>query len=115
MVEKPLRRTEARAAARERRRQQEARNKKMRIAISVAAIALVAALAIGYALFAQTQAARPANAGVVGPRLQVDRDRIDLGYQRLDTMVRALFNLKNVGDNTLSLNVPRTVTLLQGC
>ncbi|HEX7587010.1 MAG TPA: hypothetical protein VF478_01725 [Anaerolineae bacterium] len=116
MADNSIRKTQARAAERERRRQREERNKKLSIVIPLAVIAMIAVLAVGYTLFTQTnQPARPTNAGVAGPRLQVDRDQIDLGKQRLDNTVRAVFNLKNVGDGTLTLNVPRTVTLLQGC
>ena len=114
MAENSMRKTQARVAERERRRQQEERNKKLKIAIPVV-VGIIAMLAVGYSFFAQAnQSSRPAD-GVVGPRLQVDRDLIDLGRQQLGNTVRALFNLKNVGDSTLNLSVPRTVTLLQGC
>ncbi len=115
MADNSVRKTQARVAERERRRQQDERNKKLKIAIPVV-VGIIAVLAVGYSFFTQAnQSSRPANAGVVGPRLQVDRDQIDLGKQQLGNTVRALFNLKNVGDGTLNLNVPRTVTLLQGC
>ncbi|MDE3091175.1 MAG: hypothetical protein KGJ80_17535 [Chloroflexota bacterium] len=109
-----MRKTQARVAERERRRQQEERNKNLKIAIPVV-VGIVAVLAVGYSFFMQATPARPVNTAVVGPHLQVDRDQIDLGKQRLGNTVRALFNLKNTGDSTLKLNVPRTVTLLQGC
>ena len=116
MTDNQMRRTQARVAERERRRQQEERDQKLKIVIPIAVVGLVAVLAIGYSLFAQTnKPTRPVNAGVMGPRLQVDRDKIDLGKQHLGNTVRALFNLKNAGDDTLNLNVPGTVTLLQGC
>ncbi len=114
MAENSMRKTQARVAARDRRRQQEERNKKLRIAIPVA-VGIIAVLAAGYSLLAQAKPAVPANPGIVGPRLQVDRDQIDLGYQHLGNVVRAVFNLKNAGDAALNLNVPQTVTLLQGC
>ena len=114
MADNSTRKTQARVAERERRRQQEARNQRLKIVVPLVAVAIVAVLAIGYSLFAQPKPARPAN-GVTGPRLQVDRDQIDLGKQHLGNTVRAVFNLKNLGDAALNLNVPRTVTLLQGC
>ncbi len=114
MAEKLSRKTQSRVAERERRHRQDGRSKLLKIAIPVT-VAIIAALAIGYSLFAQVQPARPVNMGVVGPRLQVDHDLIDLGKQHLGNTVRALFNLKNVGDATLNLNVPQTVTLLEGC
>jgi hypothetical protein len=47
--------------------------------------------------------------------LEVDREQIDLGKQIFDRPVRAVFNVKNVGDDTLNLAAPRLVTALQGC
>lgn len=114
MADESMRKTQARVVERERRRQREERNKTLKTAIPVI-VGIFAVLAVGYSLFTQAKPARPANAGVVGPRLQVDRDQIDLGKQHLGNTVRAVFNLKNGGDGTLNLNVPRTVTLLQGC
>ena len=114
MADNSVRKTQARVAERERRRQKEERNKNLKIALAVV-IGIIAVLAVGYFFFTQAnQSSRPVT-GVAGPRLQVDRDQIDLGRQHLGNTVRALFNLKNVGDGTLNLNVPRTVTLLQGC
>lgn len=114
MADNSVRKTQARVSERERRRQQEERNRNLRTAIPVVA-GIIILLAVGYAFFTQaSQSSRPVT-GVVGPRLQVDRDQIDLGRQRLGNTVSALFNLKNVGDGTLNLNVPRTVTVLQGC
>lgn len=48
-------------------------------------------------------------------RLQVDRDLIDFGDQHFNTTVRATFNIKNVGDGPLTLNVPRVPEVKQGC
>ncbi len=114
MVEKSVRKTQVRLAERERRHRQEERNSFLKIAIP-AVFVIVAMAAVGYSLLTQPEPPRPANAGVVGPRLQVDHDQIDLGYQHLGNTVRALFNLKNAGDDTLNLNVPRVATLLEGC
>ena len=114
MADNPLRKTQARVEERERRRRQEERNRSLKTAIPVVA-GIIILLAVGYSLFTlATQSSRPVS-GVVGPRLQVDRDQIDLGRQKLGNTVRAVFNLKNLGDGTLNLNVPRTVTLLTGC
>jgi hypothetical protein len=114
MAEKSMRKSQARIVERERRRQQDGRKGMLKIGIPML-VGIVALLAVGYSLFAQTKPAPPANAGSAGPRLQVDRDKIDLGYQRLGATVRASFDLKNTGDSTLDLNVPPVVTLLQGC
>ena len=115
MAENSTRKTQARIAERERRRQQEERSQTLKTVLPVI-VGITILLMVGYAFFTLTnQPASPANAGVVGPRLQVDRDQIDLGRQHLGNTVRTVFNLKNVGDGTLTLSVPRTVTLLQGC
>jgi hypothetical protein len=114
MADNSMRKTQARVAERERRRQQEERNKNLKTAIPVVA-GIIILLAVGYAFFTQANQSSQPVTGAVGPRLQVDRDQIDLGRQPLGKSVRAVFNLKNVGDSTLNLNVPRTVTLLQGC
>ncbi len=114
MAEASPRKTQARVAERERRRQQEERNKKLKIAIPVV-VGIIAVLALGYSLFTQAKPARPANAGVVGPRLQVDQEKIDLGRRVFNQPVRGAFNLKNVGDDTLKLGVPKLVTALEGC
>ena len=53
---------------------------------------------------------------VIGaPRLQVDREKIDLGNRIFNQSVRAMFNVKNVGDGTLKLDAPRVATVLEGC
>lgn len=116
MADHSVRKTQARVMEHERRRQYEERNKRLKIAIPILIVSMISALALGYSLFTQANSpARPANARLGGPRLQVDRDQIDLGNQHLGATVRAIFNLKNAGDSALNLNVPRTVTLLQGC
>ncbi|MDL1894853.1 hypothetical protein FBQ82_01135 [Anaerolineae bacterium CFX7] len=49
------------------------------------------------------------------PQLQVNTERLDLGKQTFNNTVRASFSVKNVGTGTLTLNVPRSATLLEGC
>lgn len=49
------------------------------------------------------------------PQLQVSTERVDLGKQIFDRPVRASFTIKNSGDGTLTLNVPRVATVLEGC
>ena len=114
MAENSTRKTQARIAERERRRQQEERIQTLKTVVPVLA-GIILLLAVGYSLFTVITKPATLNPGVVGPRLQVDRDKIDLGKQPLGKTVRAVFNLKNTGDGTLTLSVPRTVTLLQGC
>lgn len=116
MSEKPMRKTQARVAGREHRRAQAQRASKLKIAIPLITVAIIAMLAIGYSVYTRvSKPARPANAGAAGPRVQVDREQIDLGKQIFDRPVRAAFNVKNAGDDTLNLAAPRIVTALQGC
>ena len=56
-----------------------------------------------------------ADAGGIGARFQVDRERIDLGNQVFDRPVRAVFTAKNIGDGTLKLEAPSVPTVLEGC
>ena len=114
MTEKTIRKTQARAVERERKRRQEERNRYLKIAIPLFVV-IAAMFAFGFSLLTQAKPARPAHPGVVGPRIQVDHDQLDFGYQHLGATVSAQFNVKNVGDDTLNLEVPRTVTLLEGC
>lgn len=114
MADESLRKTQTRVAERERRRLQEERNRNLKTAIPIVA-GIIILLAVGYALFTLANQSSQPVTGVAGPRLQVDRDQIDLGRQKLGNTVRAVFNLKNLGDGTLNLKVPQTVTLLEGC
>ncbi len=50
-----------------------------------------------------------------GPRLTVDRERIDFGRVPLDKPVRAEFNVTNTGDRPLTLDTSAPVQVLQGC
>jgi len=50
-----------------------------------------------------------------GPRLEVDREAIDLGPQRFERWVKASFTLRNVGDQPLRLPVDPPVNVTEGC
>jgi hypothetical protein len=112
MTEKPIRRTQVRVAERER-----ARNRQMRGTAMEKAIPLIlGAIAILFiALVAYATANQASVSGSIGPRLQVDRDQIDLGRRIFNQPVRAAFNLKNIGDSALKLEVPRLANVLEGC
>ncbi len=116
MTEQPIRRTQARVAERERRRKQEAQKGKLLKIVPLTLIAILAVVGVGYAVYTTTvKPPRPANAGVIGPRLQVDQELLDLGNRKLNVPIRASFNVKNIGDDTLNLVVPQVVTALEGC
>lgn len=116
MTEQPMRRTQARIAERERRRKQEEQRSRLLKIVPLTLVVILAAVGVGYAVLPSViKPPRPANAGVVGPRLEVDREQLDLGDRKLNVPIRASFNVKNVGDNTLNLAVPQMVTAIEGC
>ena len=49
------------------------------------------------------------------PRLAVDRESIDLGSQPVNRQVSAVFQVKNVGSQTLRIQGEPTVELVEGC
>lgn len=111
MSEKVTRKTEARVAERERARVQQQRKSMMKKAIPLTLGAIVVLFLVFVALTTVNQATQ----GTLGARLQVDREKLDLGAQVFDQPVRAQFHVKNAGDSTLKLTVPRVVNALQGC
>jgi hypothetical protein len=107
------RKTESRVAERERRRKEreaKARLWKTLPLLAIAILALLGAGIIAYGTFAQ-----PNVSGANGPRLQVDREQVDLGDQHFGTTVRATFKVTNTGDGMLNLNVAKIATVVQGC
>ncbi|MBI4786999.1 MAG: hypothetical protein HY782_08140 [Chloroflexi bacterium] len=111
----PMRKTQARAAERERRRKQHEQKQNLLKIIPLAIIGILAVLGVGYTVYTRTAKPHPANPGIIGPRLEVDREQLNLGNRKLDVAVRAGFNVKNVGDDTLNLGVPKYVNALEGC
>jgi hypothetical protein len=56
------------------------------------------------------------SSGSSGPRLAVDRERIDFGRVVYDKTVRAVFTVKNVGDQPLQIAERQiAVKLVEGC
>ena len=53
--------------------------------------------------------------GTLGPRLAVSDERLDLGTQPFNKMVRAEFTLTNQGDRPLTLDATTPVRVLEGC
>jgi hypothetical protein len=77
----------------------------------IGGIALIAVAVLALVWFALSP-----NRGSGGtPQLQVSADRLDFGKQIFNTPVHASFEIKNAGTGTLTLSVPRSVTLLEGC
>ncbi len=108
-----VRKTQVRAAERERRRKQrETRTRLKNIPfVLVGLLALVGAGLFAYGAFAQSADIQGKN----GPRLQVDRDTLDLGDLHYDKTVRASFKVTNAGDGTLKLEPPKVATAVEGC
>ncbi len=112
MSNQPIRKTQARVAERERtraRQQRSARTKKGML------LALGGIVLIAVALGAWMMLNPPTTQGSIGARLQIDRERLELGDQIFDHPVRAVFTAKNVGDGTLKLEAPRVPAVLEGC
>ncbi len=74
-------------------------------------IVLISAAIVAFVWFALTPN-RNANGT---PQLQVNTERLDLGKQIFNKTVRASFTVTNTGTATLTLDVPRSATLLEGC
>ena len=71
---------------------------------------------IGLAILALVWFALTPNRGSGGvPQLQVSTDRLDMGRQTFGNTVYASFDVKNIGTGTLTLSVPPSATLLEGC
>ncbi len=77
-------------------------------------VGLLAAVGVGWIVYGYTQTTS-STSGVNGPRLQVDRELIDLGDQYFNTTARATFNITNTGDGALNLTVPKMATVVEGC
>ncbi len=109
MSNQPIRKTQTRAAERVRARQHaERRDALTRTLPFVIGAAIVLFIVIAVSLvFNQTATG--------APRVQVDREKIDLGNRIFDQPVRATFIVKNVGDGALKLETPQVATVLEGC
>ncbi len=114
MSDQPMRKTQARLAYRERRQKREEQKQKLLKIVPFMLVGLLAVLGAGMLIYSSSQASSDI-AGAKGPRLQLDREQIDLGDQHFGTTVRASFRVTNVGDGTLKLDLPKVATVVQGC
>jgi hypothetical protein len=88
-------------------------------------IAVIAILAAGFLLilgsgwiFASSRDRPPSGyiPDVAGkPSLKVDKERIDFGDVKFNTVVTATFQLANVGDETLQLVEAPYIEVIEGC
>lgn len=105
----PIRKTQARVMERERTRNHMERHDTISHALPFV-IAAVVVLFVGIAVFLVMN-----QTGSGTPRLQVDQEKIDLGNRIFNQPVRAVFNIKNVGEGTLKLETPKIANVLEGC
>ncbi|MBI5035044.1 MAG: hypothetical protein HZB51_31355 [Chloroflexi bacterium] len=111
----PIRKTEARVVERQRARATEQRHGAMKKFIPLAIVFLVAVFVIFVGLTTLTKTSNENIQGAIGPRVQLDREKIDMGNRLFNEPVRAVFNVQNVGDGTLKLETPRIANVLEGC
>jgi hypothetical protein len=80
--------------------------------VGVAALVLII---VGVMLLWRQPARTGGPAQASGPRLAVDQEKIDFGQVPVEKMVKATFQVKNIGDAPLQiLNQPQ-VRVVQGC
>ena len=113
MIEKPTRKTQARVLQREQIRAREQRKNNLKVILPMIAVAFVVVVIVASAMYARPGESAMQTNGT--PHLQVDSDQIDLGRRIFNQPVRAVFNIKNTGDGTLKLDVPRVANVLEGC
>ncbi len=115
MAERPIRKKQERILEQQRRRAAREQKERLKWQIPLGVVGLLAALVIAIFVFNTVAKPKPASAGVLGPRLQVNTDKLDLGHQPLGKTVHASFDVKNIGDDALTLNAAQTATVLEGC
>lgn len=82
----------------------------------VAALVLLVAGTVALTRSGQTVAGAPdGSAAGPGPRVAVDRDRLDFGKVKMATPVTAVFKVKNVGDQPLDISGEPQVRVVEGC
>lgn len=109
MSNQPIRKTQTRAAERERARQHAERRDTLTRALPF----VIGAAVVLFIVIAVSLVFNPTATGA--PRVQIDREKIDLGNRIFNQPVRATFIVKNVGDGALKLETPQLATVLEGC
>jgi hypothetical protein len=71
------------------------------------------------AIFAFNQVSKPKPKAVIevsgAPSLKVDKEKVDLGEQKLGQQVKVSFQLTNVGDLPLRFTSAPTIEVKEGC
>lgn len=86
----------------------------MRALIVVIPLALLAVLLTAACEEPPLPASAPAQGSASGARISVDKESVDFGQVPLDKEVKTVFNIKNVGSDTLTLRDVR-IRLVEGC
>jgi hypothetical protein len=84
--------------------------------IFLALAGFIVLLVAAYLAWFRPETNAPVEVEVSGaPRLEVDRERVDLGDVRLGQTVSVEFQVANVGDQTLVLEEDPYVEVVEGC
>jgi hypothetical protein len=87
-----------------------------KIIATVTAVVMIAFIAFVLVFAAQTAQPDLSSSGRVGPKLAVDQDKFDFGRVVYDKPVRAVFTLRNVGDQPLRIADRQIATrVVEGC
>jgi cell division septal protein FtsQ len=82
----------------------------------LATVGLVLILAAVFAFYQSSKPKPKAAIEVSGsPNLKVDKEKVDLGDQKLGQQAKVSFQLTNVGDQPLRFMSAPTVEVKQGC
>ncbi|MDO8692076.1 MAG: hypothetical protein Q7R39_19060 [Dehalococcoidia bacterium] len=85
-----------------------------RAILVVIPLALITLLAAAACEEASPPASSPAQGSASGPQISIDKESVDFGKVPLDKEVRAVFTVKNVGTDTLTMRDVK-LALVQGC
>ncbi len=85
-----------------------------RALLVVIPLALIALLAASACEVASPPSSSAAQGSASGPRISIDKESVDFGKVPLDKEVRAVFTVKNIGTDTLTLRDVK-LALVQGC
>ncbi len=115
MAEKRTSKGQARLAERQRRRAERERRDQFSRLLPFGILGLIAVVVVGLGIFGALHSSGALEDPNAKPQLTVDKEKLDLGDQKLGSTVRAQFNIKNTGTGILRMQVPAMPTALEGC